>query len=435
MIPTPRFWKLALLGLLFPVVGIFSPGAEWLIIPWNLGLLAVAWVTARMGDATPYLTVKRNRDAIFSVRVANDVTLTLENESNRNLVVHVMDAPSQEWLASGNEQRLAIPAGRSAKMQYQVVPLHRGPTTLVGPFVRIEAPLGLMYIQRELPHSEEVRVYPNVKALREFELLKQRGRLNMIGIRRSRVKGLGTEFESLRDYNDDDFRRIDWKGTARRGKLVVRNYETERNQSVIVAFDIGRHMLGEVEGVRKIDHAFDASLMLMRAAEQAGDQVGLLLFNDLVHRYIAPKKGRAHVSAITEAIHAAQAEPVQPRYDVAVAYLETKWKRRSLIVVFTDAENEDQARELAQALAPIRRRHLVYVVRVSDPRLAELGKLAIGDDRTFYYRAASLWYKQDRKQASSTLAGAGIQSLEAEPQDLAGALVNAYMLVKERNLL
>ena len=92
----------------------------------------------------------------------------------------------------------------------------------------------------------------------------------------------------------------DWKASARRNKLVVKNFEQEKNQAVIICVDVGRHMLAEVEGVRKLDYCLDSSLMLMHAAERSGDQVGLLVFNDVIKRYIVPKKGRHQIAAILE---------------------------------------------------------------------------------------------------------------------------------------
>ena len=256
-----------------------------------------------------------------------------------------------------------------------------------------------------------------------------------MGVRKSRVKGLGTEFESLREYNDDDYRTIDWKSTARTGKLVVKNFEQERNQAVIVCLDFGRHMLAEVEGRRKLDYALDSALMLLHTAERHGDQVGLLLFNDTVNRYIAPKRGRAQVSAILDSVYGIQAEPVQPNYEASFSYLSARWKRRSLVVVFTDAENESQASELASSLSVLRKRHLLMVVRVADPRLRELMKQDIRDEDDLYLRTSAHWYFSDRKKADSALTAVGIESLEAEPEDLSAALVSAYLRVKERSLI
>jgi uncharacterized protein (DUF58 family) len=275
-------------------------------------------------------------------------------------------------------------------------------------------------------------VYPNVLALREFSLLQQQGRLREIGIRRSRIRGLGTEFEFLRDYSvGDDYRKIDWNATARRGKFIVRQDETERNQSVILCIDTGRQMLGEVNGVTKLDYALDACLMLAQAAIFAGDQVGLLIYADQVLRYIPPRRGKNQLAAVIDALHDVVVLPVASDAASAFAYLATRWKRRSLMISFTDTSDLDTAGDLARALGPIIKRHLVFRAQVSDPRLQEVLQANLDSAEALYSRAAGIFLDEDRKRASALLNGIGVVSIESEPQDLAARLISYYYDAKE----
>jgi uncharacterized protein (DUF58 family) len=290
-------------------------------------------------------------------------------------------------------------------------------------------------VQKKIPNEQRAAIYPNVLALREYDLLKQKGHLEQMGVRRSRIKGLGTEFESLRDYNEDDIRIVDWKASARRNKLVVKNFELERNQAVIVCFDVGRQMLAQVDGVRKLDYTLDSGLMLMYAAERMGDQIGVLVFNDMVKRWVAPRKGRLQIAAILDTIHGLHAEAVQTNYLKAISYMASRWKRRSLVVLFTDAETREDAQDVVAALGPIARRHLLFVVRVMDPRVRELQNQELTDERDMYDRASALLYARDRREAEMMLSSAGYTSIEAEPEELSAKLVNAYLRVKEFNLI
>ena len=145
-------------------------------------------------------------------------------------------------------------------------------------------------VRRDLPAA--VKVYPSVQETAKFNLMARRGRLQQLGIRAARLQGAGREFESLRDYQpDDEIRRIDWKATARRGRLVSRQYEVEKSQSVIIAIDTGRTMIAEIDGVQKLDYAINAALLLAYVATLSEDRVGLLLFADSVQKYLPPKKG------------------------------------------------------------------------------------------------------------------------------------------------
>jgi uncharacterized protein (DUF58 family) len=435
IVPTKRFWLLVALGIPLAAVGA-SVGSPAIVIAYDVLLVVAAYVTTRLAPPVSNLRLTRRFDPVLSVRAANKITVELENDGVEPIVATLRDEPPPRFLASQKEFPVRVEPERPVEVTYTVTPFERGSDAFRGTYLRIECPLGLATKQVRLATEEPVRVYPNVLALKEFDLLKQQGRLREIGIRQTRSRGLGTEFESLRDYAEgDDYRKIDHKASARRGKLVVRQYEQERNQSIILVIDIGRHMLSEVDGVRKLDHVLDALLMLTNAAALAGDMVGLLVYADTVRRYIPPRKGRAQVGAIIEAIHDLIAEPVESDPIAAFAYLASHWKRRSLLVTFTDYEDPDRARDLLTAFGPMARRHLTLIARVQDPRVGEVLATRVETVRDMYAKAAATMLMEDRQKATSLVNESGVHSLDSEPQDLAARLVTYYFMVKERSLL
>lgn len=435
MIPTKRLWTLVAAGI--PVAAVSaSAGQAWIIFVYNGFLLVVAYITWRMSPDTSQLRAVRSFDPVLSVRTPNRIRLTLTHEGVEPLLGRIRDEAPASFHTEGSEFPLRLLPGDEREFVYETTPPFRGADFFRGTFLRIACPLGLVERQIKLPTEQPVRVYPNVLALREFDLLKQKGKLRDLGIRVSRMRGLGSEFESLRDYAlGDDIRKVDWKATARRGKLIVRQYEQERNQPVIIAIDIGRRMLSEVNGVTKLDHILDALLMLTHAASVAGDLVGLLVYSDRVHRYIPPRKGRNQVGFIIEAVHDLLADPVESDPVGAFSYLSARWKRRSLIVNFTDIETGAEGRRLGAALGSLGRRHIVLTARVADPRLQELVEAAPEDPGSFFQKAAALQFVEDRREAGTELTNAGLHHLESEPQDLASSLVSFYFHVKEKSLL
>lgn len=435
IVPTKKFWVLAALGIPLALLGIVVPGIEWVLLPYNLLIFGALIATYLSAKGWKFLSVQREVDPILSVRVPNLVRLRVVNSSDHPLPFRVIDEPPLGSQATRHQFSGVVSAEGAKDFSYTITPYERGADAFRGTFIRFPAPLGLCEVQQQLPTDQNVRIYPNVLAIREYEMLKQRGRLDLMGVRRSRIKGLGQEFRSLRDYNEDDYRLIDWKASARRGRLVVKEFEQERNQGLIVLIDSGRHMMGEVRGVRKIDYALDAGLMLMHAAERHGDQIGLLVYSDLVQRWISPKKGRAQVAAILDAIHDLEAEPVESDPARATGHLTSKWTKRSLVVVFTDAETEDQGKSLAVALNSLAKRHLVLVVRVSDPRLRELKTMPVKEANDVYLKAAAAIYSEERARASRALFTSGLENLESEPEELSAKLVSAYLRVKELNLI
>ncbi len=428
-------WLCLFLGL--PLAAVFALlGAGYLIWVYNGLILLAGYIGYRLAPDVSTLRIRRKFDPVLSVRIQNRIEVMIENEGVERIEGVFRDEPPLTFDATRKEFALAIEPGRSVVLDYHLVPPERGSDYFRGSYLKMKCPFGLVDRIVRLATGQPVRVYPNVLALREFDLLKQRGKLNQIGIRKTAIRGLGSEFESLRDYTEgDDYRKIDWKASARRSKLVVRQYETERNQSVIIVIDVGRKMLSEVNGVTKLDHALDSCLMLAHAAQVAGDMVGLLVYADTVRRYIPPKKGRNQVGIIIEAIHNILAEPVESDSIGAFSYLATRWKRRSLIVAFTDAEDEDQAKDLIRALGPMARRHLTLLARVGDPRLKESAERSLYSIDDLYFKAAALAFTGDRAKAGMLLESAGVHSLDSEPQDLAAALVSYYFMVKDRSLL
>lgn len=435
LVPTPRLWVLFALGL--PIAAIaYQRETPGLLFAYDVLIVAIAVTTAFLAPRAKVLNVKRRFDHVLSVRAANRIDLWIENTSDTAIDFVLRDEPPPTFPKTDNEFDIQIGARGVKEVHYEVTPRERGSDSFRGTFVRIACPLGLVVRQERLPTDEPLHVYPNVLALRQFDLLNQKGRLRELGIRRTRMRGLGMEFESLREHAEgDDFRKIDWKASARMDKLIVRQYETERNQCVIIVIDVGRHMLSEVEGVTKLDLVLDASLMLSQAAVAAGDNVGLLVYADRVLRFIPPQKSRTQVGMIIEAIHDLVALPVESDPAAAFAYLASRWKRRSLIVSFTDSGDADRARELSKALHSLVRRHLVLAARISDPKLREIIEARTDSVEQLYRKAAGLLIDEDRRQATSVLEVQGIRSLESEPQDLVANLVSFYFYVKEHALI
>jgi uncharacterized protein (DUF58 family) len=435
MVPTYRFWVLVAIGI--PIAALaFSLKVPAIAIAYDVLLVIAAFVTSRLAPSASSLKVSRVFDPVLSARAWNKITLRVENDGVEDLRGLIRDEPPAGFDAGDRQFPLEIPAGDSLDFHYTVRPRERGSDAFQGTAVRLKCPLGLVDRQVWIESEQPVRVYPNVLALKQFDLLTQKGRLRDIGIRRSRTRGIGTEFESIRQYTEgDDYRKIDWKATARKGDIMVRQFEQERNQCVLICIDVGRHMLSEVNGVRKLDHVLDSLLMIANAANMAGDLVGLLVYADTVRRFLPPRKGREQIGLVIEACHDLVAEPVESDFSGAMAYLSQRWNRRSLMITFTDCEDPDRAKSLLAAYIPATRRHLALLCRITDPRIHEVEQQPTLAVRDMYSKAAAAVLTHDSRAALGMLSNAGVHVLDAEPQELASALVNFYFNVKERGML
>jgi uncharacterized protein (DUF58 family) len=269
-----------------------------------------------------------------------------------------------------------------------------------------------------------------------YGLLARRGLLREIGLRASRHRDRGTEFESLREYlPDDDYRRIDWKATARREAPITTLYESERSQRLIIMLDLGRMMLTPVGELTRLDAAVNAAVLLAYVSLVRGDRVGLMAFSDRVESYTPPRRGRAHFYRIVEQLYDVRAQPIEADYLEAFARLRVDLRGRSLLTLFTDLSDPEVARTVAWHMALTARHHLPLCVTLNDPLVQGLAESMPHDGRGLYRKLVALRLQDDRSVVLETLARAGVLTVDAPADKLTPATINRYLELKERALL
>jgi uncharacterized protein (DUF58 family) len=258
-----------------------------------------------------------------------------------------------------------------------------------------------------------------------------RGRILDVGMRSARALGRGTDFEALRDYTpDDDFRRIDWAATARRGRPIVRTYRAERNQTVLLLLDTGRLMAGLVDGVPRLDHAMDAAMALTTVATRLGDRAGLVAFSAGVRATVPPRGDRAQLSRITTAMFTLEPDLTESAYDEVFGRTVAMQRRRSLLVLLTELASEALPETLIPALPLLLRHHLVVVASVRDPEV-EQWRVGIPADAGAAYRAAgAVTVRRARDRTADLLRRTGAFVVDATPDELAGTLADTYLDIK-----
>jgi uncharacterized protein (DUF58 family) len=274
-------------------------------------------------------------------------------------------------------------------------------------------------------------VHPPFRSKDEAELRINRARVLEVGLRSAQGRGGGTEFESLREYSaDDEFRRVDWSATARSGKPIVRTYRAERNQTVIVLLDNGRVMAGRVEDVPRVEHAMDATMMLATVATRLGDRCGLMVFDAKVRAVLEPSKSRSQVGRVTETLFDLEPQLVETDYRGAFAEAVVRFRRRAMLVLLTEL-NEQAAEEfLVPALPLIARSHLIVVGAVRDPEIERWASAETTDAESAFRRAAAIDALAERARLSARLRSLGATVVDAAPGKLAGDLADTYLRLK-----
>lgn len=396
-----------------------------------LAAVTDAWLTPRVGQ----LRVTRRTPRRLALGGTAACELEVENRSPRAVRLLFTDDLPELLTRQGDEVReLRVDAGGVGGAAYEVHAARRGDAVFGDLHLRLLGPLGLVWTQRRDARADPVRVQPGVLEVRRYRMLGLRNRLREAGFRNVRQRGEGRSFESLREYaRGDDPRTVDWKASARRGGLIVRQYEVERRQSVMIAIDAGRLMTQEIGGRERIDHALAAALLLADVAGANGDHVGLFVFADRVEQYLPPS--RVSLPRLADALGAVQAKLVEPNYPAAFTYLATQLRRRSLLVLFTDLIDAHASAALVGHLGRAAARHVTLAVALRNPQLEEVATHAPADDAGVFLRAAAEELLQARAHALHAMQRAGVLVADTRPHDAVPAVVNRYLEVKRKGLL
>jgi uncharacterized protein (DUF58 family) len=311
---------------------------------------------------------------------------------------------------------------------YDVVPRRRGEHT-VGPLtVRVLGPARLAWSQRELIPAETRRVYPQTRWGGKV------GRLLMLAHRRElgraplRFRGIGTEPYALREYRPGDPpTRIQWKASARHGRLLSREDTWERGTRLVILLDCARSMASMDGGRSKLDHALASALALTRVAVSRGDRVTIIGFSDRIERLVRVRSGPRAVAAAYRSLYDLEARLTEPAYDLGVEALSAAEPRRAVVVVLTSVVDLAAAELLRQALLGLGRRHRPLLINLDDP---DLVRLALGEPRSAeeaFAKASSLEMLLANRRLGRQLQGAGIGVMAAAADQLAWRTLEAYL--------
>jgi uncharacterized protein (DUF58 family) len=416
--------------------GAWSPVVAWAGLAALLALVAAAAADWAALPRARDFDVSRAAKPILPL-AADDTIEVLVRLASRGPVNVRVSADLPDGVERVSDPREAtLDSGARATFGTRVRAMRRGAFALSLVHVRARSRWGLAECEIAFDLPAEVRVPPGARAASQAAQLLRTGRRREAGVRRSRRRGEGTSFESLREYvRGEDPRRIDWKASAKHAKLIARHYEVERNQSLILLVDCGRWMTAEVGGLTRLDHVLESCVMLAHAAARMDDRVGLLAFADEVLAWVPPAKGRAAVEAIREATIRIEPRLVESDYVAAFTYLASRHGKRSLVVLFTDVLSREASRDVVAECARAVRRHLPLAVTLRDDDLDAAAAEVPLNAAAAYRQAAGEDLLLEREQALAAMRAAGVRVVDVSPRALSPALLETYLDVKSHLLV
>ena len=432
----PRLLPLGAVGSAWLIPALWNSRFFYALLIWD-GLLALAFLLDWWRLPKPRdLTVRREWETALAIGSPARVRLSVQNNSSLDVDLMVTDhlAPSR-W-HDLKPRQMTAPAGAEASLEESYTPAERGDLPAGQAYLRYRSAFNMAERWAIAGLQQTVRVYPSFEHARRHSLFLARSRQLELQIRLMRLRGTGSDFESLRDYRErDELRNVCWTATARRGKLVAKTFQAERSQAVWMVLDCGRLMRTRTEGYSKLDRAVDASLCLTQLALYSGDRIGLLAYGRAIQQRVLPGRGAAQLRHIVEQLAVVRAEAPEADHLRAASTLLSLQKQRGLVVWISDLAETAMTPEVIEAAGQLLSRHLVMFIVIAQPEVKMAAVQSPETSESMYNTVAAQEVVYRRELLLGRLREHGALCLEVAPHQLSAAVLNQYLSVKERNLL
>jgi uncharacterized protein (DUF58 family) len=474
---TLRSIFLLILGFVWLIPGFWDGRLAFAMLAWDALVLLAALLDGLRLPHPHELSASRSWSNAPALDSATEIELTLENRSAMIVECRLVDdlpAALTATVAEPPTHKLTVFPRVPASLRYRIEPQERGDWETGWLYVRYRSPLGLCERWARAPLTQTVRVYPALRTGEEQQILLARSRQIDLQLRQARQRGLGRDFESLRDYREgDDLRDICWTATARRGTPITRQYQVERSQAIWIVLDCGRLMRARVaipapagrsthgsdvrQGMTlvvpkmlqkesgalapaatphsKLDYACTTAVALAQLALYSGDRVGLLAYGQGIQQRLLPGRGASHMRQLIEALAQVKAEPAEADHLRASATLNRLQPRRSLVLWITDLAETAMRPEVIDGAMHLLRRHVLLFVAMAQPEVESIAEARPKDVEQMFLAAAAQEMAGRRELLLARLHEQGALTLDLNPEALTSAVLNQYLTVKERAMV
>jgi uncharacterized protein (DUF58 family) len=441
---------LLLVGFLWLIPGFWDGRLAYTMVVWDFLVLMAATLDGLRLPGPASLTAARTWSNAPALDSATEIELSIANQGQVILDCRVVDDLPPAFVETPATHRVMAYPRVPGSVRYHVEPIERGDWETGWLYVRYRSPLGLLERWGKAALAQTVRVYPALRTSEEQQIFLARSRQIDLQLRQARQRGLGRDFESLREYCEgDDLRDVCWTATARRGSLITRQYQTERSQAVWIVLDCGRLMrsrvaisapgkVGMEPGRRihsKLDHACTTAVALAQLALYSGDRVGLLAYGQGIQQRLLPGRGASHLRQIIESLAQVQAESGEADHLRATAMLNRLQPRRSLILWVTDLAETAMRPEVIDGAMQLLRRHVLLFVAMAQPEVEQIAQTRPNNVDEMFRAAAAQEMAGRRELLLARLHEQGALTLDLNPEALTSTILNQYLTVKERAMV
>lgn len=430
------YYYLSLMVILFLASFWFS--ALYLIV-WLLLFILVfvflydIWLLYRQKNA---FGGKRNLAEKLSNSDENKIAIQLHNKYPFQVHITCIDEipvqfQKRDFLYTSN-----IKAFERDAYTYKLRPVERGVYTFGKLIVYVSSPLRFVARRYNLSQTKEVKVYPSYIQMKKYEFLAMSKRLTEYGLKRIRRLGHSMEFEQIKEYiMGDDVRTINWKATAKKGHLMVNQYQDEKSQPIYSIIDLGRAMKMPFEGLKLLDYAINASLAFSNIALRKNDKAGLLTFSKKVDKIIPASNKKTHLNILNESLYSIDTTFTDSDFELLYAVVKRKITQRSLLILYTNFEHISAMKRQLSSLQALAKKHLLLVIFFKNTELDELIEEKAEDIASIYHKSIAQKFAFEKRLIVKELEKRGIHVILTKPQELSVQVINRYLEFKARGLI
>ena len=372
----------------------------------------------------------------FSNSDLNEVPLRIQNKYGFKIAYTIIDEipvhfQKRDFLKSGS-----IPARAKKSLIYRLRPVDRGVYTFGKLKIYVSSPLRFVKRRFSFGKDQTVKVYPSFIQMKKYAFLAIDNKLTQFGLKKIRRIGHTMEFEQIKDYvSGDDVRTINWKATAKRGNLMINQFQDEKSQPVYSIIDASRVMKMPFEGLTLLDYAINSALAFSNIALKKNDKTGLLTFSNTIHNHLAASSKKTHLNTILEVLYSIKTNFLDSDFGRLYAEVKRKITHRSLLLLYTNFEHESALQRQLPYLKGLAQKHVLVVIFFENTELTELIAKKANNTPEVYHKTIAQKMDYEKKRMVKELERHGIQTVLTKPEALTVNTINKYLEIKARGIL
>jgi uncharacterized protein (DUF58 family) len=367
----------------------------------------------------------------------NTISIFIRNNHFFPISASIFDEIPPQFQLRNNEIRVDLNPFEEKKLSYTLKPVRRGEYDFGKTNVLVSNKIGLLS-RRFIFNGGGTKapVYPSFLNIRKYEFLAISNRLTEAGIKKIRRVGQYAEFDQIKEYvKGDDMRTINWKATAKRGKLMTNQYQYERSQQIYNLIDMGRVMKMPFEQMTLLDYAINSALVLANTALLKHDKAGLITFNTSINAFFPAERRNNTMLKMLELLYKQETLFAESNYEMLYITIKRRITHRSLLILYTNLESVTSLERYLGFLQRLAQHHLVLVILFENTEVTEFRKKEAQSIEQIYIQTIAEKFIHDKHLIVKELNNHGIMAILTRPKDLSVNLINRYLEMKDRNLI